>query len=254
MTSPGDGDLLGRAARALRDDADAASAAAGGADGRDPIESWQAMDDWRQINRDVRRQARRRRLGVLLALQLLVGLAGVGAWAAVSGRLAPLLFGPAPAARRAAPVSPARTHAARPRHQTVAVAEPAAVEPIPQPAVVERPPALIPSLAAAPRPPVPSPPPPPPGPDPDELYGRAHRAQFALHDYVAALAFWDAYLATGRGSLVPEARWNRAIALVRLGRREAAMGALAPFAAGENEGYRQEEAQALLRVLEAAPH
>ncbi len=205
------------------------------------------MDDWRQVNRDVRRHARRRRLGVLLGLQILVGLAGVGAWAAVSGRLTPLFFRAAPAAGRAAPASPARTHTARVHRQAVAVAEPEPA-PVVVPVVPPEPPPMRRPVAVAPRAPSP-----PAGPDPEEIYGRAHRAQFALHDYVAALAFWDAYLATGRGSLVLEARWNRAIALVRLGRREAAIGALAPFAAGENEGYRQEEAQALLRVLEAAP-
>jgi hypothetical protein len=257
MSSPAESDLLGRAARAIRDEADGDATGA-----PDTVESWQAMDAWRAVSRDVRRNARRRRVGLLLALQLLVGLAGVGAWAAVSGRLPPIFSRWMPAARRAAPVSPARAHAARARRETPALpAAPLAVEPparaasaptlapAPRVATLSRPSVAVP-LAAAPPPP---PPPPSAVVDPEEIYARAHRAQFALRDYTAALALWDAYLATSSGTLALEARWNRAIALIHLGRREAAIAALASFAAGENEGYRQEEAQSLLRVLEAAP-
>jgi len=46
--------------------------------------------------------------------------------------------------------------------------------------------------------------------------------------------------------LVLEARYNRAICLVRLGRRAGARAALAPFASGAYGGYRQEDARALL--------
>lgn len=254
MSSPAESDLLGRAARAMRDEAD--GDATGAPDAPDTVESWQAMDAWRAVSRDVRRNARRRRVGLLLALQLLVGLAGVGAWAAASGRLPPIFSRWVPAARRAAPVSPARSHAARARLEPpVLPAVPVAVEPPARPA-----PASAPRVAALSRPSVTVPPaavPPAPAPatvvDPEEIYARAHRAQFALRDYMAALALWDAYLAQSGGTLALEARWNRAIALIHLGRREAAIAALASFAAGENEGYRQEEAQSLLRVLEAAP-
>jgi len=253
MSSAAESDLLGRAARAMRDEADGDATGA-----PDTVESWQAMDAWRAVSRDVRRNARRRRVGLLLALQLLVGLAGVGAWAAVSGRLPPIFSRWVPAARRAAPVSPARSHAAWGRRDTpvlppapVAVEPPARPAPAPAPAprvaTLSRPSVAVPP-AAAPAAPTPS-----AVVDPEEIYARAHRAQFALRDYTAALALWDAYLATSGGALALEARWNRAIALIHLGRREAAIAALASFAAGENEGYRQEEAQSLLRVLEAAP-
>lgn len=258
MSSPAQSDLLGRAARAMRDEAD--GDATGAPDAPDTVESWQAMDAWRAVSRDVRRNARRRRVGLLLALQLLVGLAGVGAWAAVSGRLPPIFSRWVPAARRAAPVSSARSHAAWARRDTpVLPVAPVAVEPPARPAPASAP-APAPRVATLSRPSVAVPPaaaPAAPTPsavvDPEEIYARAHRAQFALRDYMAALALWDAYLATSGGALALEARWNRAIALIHLGRREAAIAALASFAAGENEGYRQEEAQSLLRVLEAAP-
>jgi len=87
--------------------------------------------------------------------------------------------------------------------------------------------------------------------EPDEIYRQAHREHFVRRDYAAALALWDKYLAGGGGSLALEARYNRAIALVRLRRHEEALAALAPFAAGEHDGYRQQEAQALLRMLHA---
>jgi hypothetical protein len=84
----------------------------------------------------------------------------------------------------------------------------------------------------------------------DELYERAHRAHFAGGDPAAALAAWDRYLAAApRGRFALEARYNRAVALARLGRRDEAARALAPFAAGEFGGYRRAEAERLLRSL-----
>jgi hypothetical protein len=187
---------------------------------------------------------------------VVAALAGLGAWAAASGRLPPLF------SRRAAPVShvssspvaPIRT--ARARRPTVLAPEASPAQPPVQIATV--------ALPAPPRAHPPSSGPRPvapltyPGPvaapfDPDELYRQAHREHFVRRDHAAALALWDRYLASGGGSLVLEARYNRAIALIHLNRREAARAALVPFAAGERDGYRQEEAQALLRMLEASP-
>jgi hypothetical protein len=85
------------------------------------------------------------------------------------------------------------------------------------------------------------------------LYETAHQAHFAAHAPAAALPAWDAYLAqfpNGRFSL--EARYNRAICLVRLGRHEEARAALQPFANGESGGYRQHDASALLDALSTA--
>jgi hypothetical protein len=85
------------------------------------------------------------------------------------------------------------------------------------------------------------------------LYETAHRAHFATRAPAAALPAWDAYLAefpNGRFSL--EARYNRAICLVRLSRHEEARAALQPFANGEAGGYRQQDASALLDALSTA--
>jgi hypothetical protein len=82
-----------------------------------------------------------------------------------------------------------------------------------------------------------------------DLYRLAHEAHFTSHDYARALLAWDAYLqAAPHGRLATEARYNRAICLVRLGRNAEARQALAPFAAGQL-GYRQLEASQLLDEL-----
>lgn len=85
------------------------------------------------------------------------------------------------------------------------------------------------------------------------LYRNAHRLHFVDHDYAASLPAWDAYLrAVPGGPLVVEARYNRALALVHLGRDAEARIALQPFALGRVEGgYRQAEARALLDALDA---
>jgi len=63
---------------------------------------------------------------------------------------------------------------------------------------------------------------------------------------IAALAAWDRYLAVdARGPLVLEARFNRAVCLVSLGRKAEARLALAPFANGEYGSYRRNEARTL---------
>jgi len=88
-------------------------------------------------------------------------------------------------------------------------------------------------------------------PDPTlALYRRAHAAHFVDHDPARALAAWDAYLsAAPNGSFAPEARYNRALSLVRLGRTGEARTALEPFANGAYGGYRQAEASALLQGI-----
>ena len=53
------------------------------------------------------------------------------------------------------------------------------------------------------------------------------------------------------GRFAAEDRYNRGIALVKLGRRSEAKGVLAPFARGEiDNGYRRREARALVDALE----
>lgn len=83
-----------------------------------------------------------------------------------------------------------------------------------------------------------------------ELYRVAHRTHFVDHDFVSALRAWDAYLdAAPDGRFVLEARYNRALCLVRLGRTTEAREALAPFASGKFAGYRQEAARALIDAM-----
>lgn len=82
-----------------------------------------------------------------------------------------------------------------------------------------------------------------------DLYRLAHEAHFSSHDYARALAGWNAYLqAAPAGRLATEARYNRAICLLRLGRDAEARQALEPFASGKL-GYRQNEARELLDEL-----
>lgn len=83
-------------------------------------------------------------------------------------------------------------------------------------------------------------------------YRRAHDAQFAQSDCAAAVAGYERYLRQApQGALVPEARFNRALCLVRLGRHDEAERALRPFARGRYGTYRQEDAQRLLDALGA---
>jgi hypothetical protein len=141
---------------------------------------------------------------------------------------------PALPARRA----PARTvdHApARPIEQTPAiVATPPAAAP-PAPAASE----AAPALAA----------------DAPDLYRAAHQLHFHARDTAAALTAWDAYLASQpSGRFAIEARYNRAMALIRLRRYRDAVTALEPFARGEimPVGYRQSEAVRLTERLTRA--
>ena len=78
-------------------------------------------------------------------------------------------------------------------------------------------------------------------------YGRAHAAHFEANEPGAALALWDRYLVRyPHGTFAPEARFNRALCLLRVGRRDEALEALRPFAAGAYGGYRQREAATLI--------
>jgi hypothetical protein len=86
--------------------------------------------------------------------------------------------------------------------------------------------------------------------EPSRLYAVAHKAHFVDRDPVAALRAWDAYLAAAPdGPLSPEARYDRAITLARLGRRAEARTALEPFAQGAYGDYRAKEAKTLLNAL-----
>jgi hypothetical protein len=85
----------------------------------------------------------------------------------------------------------------------------------------------------------------------DLLYAAAHRAHFVEGDANAALSAWDAYLrAHPDGRLSVEARYNRALCLVRLRRNQEARTVLVPFRDGRFGAYRQREAAALIQELE----
>jgi hypothetical protein len=88
-------------------------------------------------------------------------------------------------------------------------------------------------------------------PDPaHELYRSAHRAHFTEHDPSRALGLWEAYLREApRGRFAVEARYNRALCLVRLSRHAEARAALEPFARAAVGSYRQHEASELLEAL-----
>jgi TolA-binding protein len=84
------------------------------------------------------------------------------------------------------------------------------------------------------------------------LYRTAHDAHFHGSDPATALAAWDAYLtAYPDGALAQEARYNRAVLLIKLERWSDAEAALAPFAGAPAGSYRQAEA---VRMLDAIRH
>jgi tetratricopeptide (TPR) repeat protein len=86
--------------------------------------------------------------------------------------------------------------------------------------------------------------------DLEALYARAHALHFRAKDPGGALDAWDRYLAAApadaRAGLVLEARYNRAICLLRLQRYDEARAALRPFADGAWGDYRRDDARALL--------
>jgi hypothetical protein len=93
----------------------------------------------------------------------------------------------------------------------------------------------------------------PSGEDTEQLsYAQAHRVHFVDGDPAKAARLWDSYLtAHPRGRFVPEARFNRALCLIRLSRVDEATAALRSFANGPAGGYRQRDAAVLLEWLAA---
>ena len=86
--------------------------------------------------------------------------------------------------------------------------------------------------------------------DAHEVYRRAHAAHFKSHDLSQALRGYEAYLAQQpSGRFAVDARYNRALCLVRLGRQAEAQPELERFARGSYGGYRQVDAQRLLAAL-----
>ena len=78
----------------------------------------------------------------------------------------------------------------------------------------------------------------------------AHQLHFRGGDASAVLAAWDVYLAKfPSGTLAPEARYDRALVLVKLARWNEARAALAPFANAKPGSYRQREATEILSAI-----
>jgi hypothetical protein len=82
------------------------------------------------------------------------------------------------------------------------------------------------------------------------LYEKAHQAHFVDKNYGRAFMAWDNYLTNVRnGRFAVEARYNRAICMLRLGHFAEARTALEPFATGRYGNYRKSEANLLIEGL-----
>jgi hypothetical protein len=203
---------------------------------------------------EARARSRHQLIGFATAVAILLG--GTVSWALATGQVA-ALWSPAPALPPSAQpqIAPAIAPQRPARHP--AAPQPPAMSIDPRPAQPElQPPEAVPAAPPAPRP-VPAPQPPRRAAAAVEvLYRRAHDLHFHGGDPAAALAAWDAYLAAEPdGRFAVEARYNRALGLVRLGRYGEARAALAPFARGEvaPAGYRQAEAEQLVERLARDP-
>lgn len=155
---------------------------------------------------------------------------------------------PAPPAVPVAPPQPRRAPRALPKPALSANIPPAKpIEPPPPAAAPEPKPA---PAAQAPEPAQRNPKPKAAAPEPAELaLFRRAQALHVAHD-PSAIAAWDAFLrVAGSSVLAPEARYNRALGLVRASRFAEARRALQPFAAGAYGSYRKDEARALLARL-----
>lgn len=251
-------DLLNRAARALREETEDS----------DSSERFTRA----RVMAGLQQSAGRRRLRLAFALPLAACFAAATAYGTMKGRSSAIWHDvaealgfshseeapnspPKPKKRVAAPPKPLES-AAPVETQSVpeALVPPEKeVKPAPSAALVarpERPAAPVPEVAASSQEVPPAPPAPEVNDPAHELYRAAHHAHFVEHDFAAALRSWDAYLAAApSGRFAPEARYNRALCLVRLGRKDDAERALRPFADGAYGSYRRDEAKALIEAL-----
>lgn len=204
-----------------------------------------------------REDMRRRRRALWALMPLAAAFIASAAWGAVTGRLplwlhlgggnqvAAQAIIQATAGREPHESDSAPVGATLPPSAAMAEASPALSPMAPSVAESQAPP---PSMVSQPSPH--APPSLPLSTGEESLYRKAHTAHFVEGDPSAALRGWDAYLAAyPEGRFALEARYNRAISLARLGRRDEARAALAPFARGDNAGYRQREATDLLDAM-----
>ncbi len=244
-------DILSEATRALREEGEGADESARFTRAR--------------VMASIHRSRARRGLRSALLVPLAALLVGSSAWGAASGKLPAAVrsvvrlvvggpeLAPGPLPPVVAPPAAPRAPAPAPLLDTAAQEE----EPGDhdgEPTLEERAPVAAPSARpepAAPRPSARRAPIDPEGSAAYAAYRRAHEAHFVTRDAAAALVAWDEYLAVAPGGrFALEARYNRALCLVRLGRTAEARAALAPFAAGEHGAYRQREADELVRALD----
>ncbi|HLV67170.1 MAG TPA: tetratricopeptide repeat protein [Polyangiaceae bacterium] len=212
-----------------------------------------------RVMASVRDSKVRRRTRVAFLVPLAASFVVASAWGMASGTLGRLvnraervlelvIAPPAPSSSARAPTRPRPPARPAPSAPTVSEAPP-------PPPLLEAPPPPLeappPVRTALPEPPRRVAPRPEKKPDPGhELYREAHRAHFREQDYGRALSAWDRYLAANpRGRLAPEARYNRALCLLRLGRLDEARAALTAIAGGATGGYREREARALLEAM-----
>ncbi len=248
-------DILAEAARALRETTDPERGAASGVPSSARLTRSRVMASLHQ--RTVKRRTR-----VAFLLPIAATLATVSAWGAASGKAPELWDAVArtlgfekPAEAPAPAVPPlGRSSGALRRPAQAAIEHHAAAEPTSEqpdtPAPAPEPPAVASAVRPAASAPAASASSAVFADPAHDLYRRAHRAHFTEHNPPAALALWDEYLrAAPRGRFAVEARYNRALCLVRLGRRAEARAALDAFAAGKFGGYRQSEAAELLEAL-----
>jgi len=88
-----------------------------------------------------------------------------------------------------------------------------------------------------------------------QLYKSAHQSHFRDRNYGQALSAWEAYLQQmPSGTFAIEAKYNRALCLVRLGRYAEARAAFSEFAEGKVVGgYRRDEAARFIEALDKRP-
>jgi len=237
-------DLLAEATRALRE--------------TEPVGDLEARATRSRVMTGLHQTRIRRRTRLAFLLPLAASFVAVSAWGAASGKARLVLdrierlVGVTVVSTPGAAKAPRPRLAASPAHSTPSpeqamLAPNREAEPVPA-APVAAPAASVARATASPKP--------SPGQaeraDPTfALYRVAHTAHFVDHDPARALAAWDAYLnAAPNGEFAPEARYNRALSLVRLGRGKEARRALAPFANGAYGGYRYAEASALLERID----
>ena len=232
-------DLLAEATRALRE--------------AEPINEFEARATRARVMAGLHQTRVRRRTRLAFLLPIAATFVAVSAWGAASGQARVVLE----RLERFVGVAP-RTPTNAKRGERKALALPAVSAPAQEPsahapsAEPELPPALPTTAAET----IPTRPTPSASAsttrteraDPAlALYRVAHAAHFVDRDPTRALSAWDAYLsAAPNGQFAPEARYNRALSLVRLGRTDEARSALEPFAKGAYGGYRKADASALL--------